>query len=215
MDAVIQAGGAPVLLPAVGDKKTLDRIESAINGLLLPGGDDISPIHYGQEPHPALEDISPDCDNCQLYIPRRILSQERPKPILAICRGAQLLNVAAGGTLHQDVPSQIANPIQHRQISNTSLAQHTIHIRSGSILHTIFGTERIRSNSYHHQSIDRIADGFVVSAESSDGVIEAIEMPGAPFVVGVQCHPEALCEVEPAYQNLFRRFVSAISSHGS
>ena len=215
VNAVIQAGGVPILLPAVEDVKSLDRIESAIDGLLLPGGDDISPVHYGQEPHPALGDLSPECDESQLHITRRILAQDRPKPVLAICRGAQLLNVAAGGTLFQDIPSQIQNPIQHRQVSHTSVALHTIHIKTGSILHTVFGSELIQSNSYHHQAIDRIANGFVLSAESSDGVIEAIEMPGAPFVLGIQCHPEALCEVDPIYQTLFGEFVMATISHKS
>ena len=212
VEAVIQAGGAPVLLPAVGHENTLDRIESLIDGLLLPGGDDIAPHHYGQEPHPALGDISPACDDSQLYLTRLILSRKRPKPVLAICRGAQLLNVAAGGTLFQDIPSQLEKPLQHRQVSNTSLASHTIHIRQDSRLHALFGTVEIRTNSYHHQAIDRIADGFVVSAETSDGVIEGIERPDAPFVIGLQCHPEALCGSDPTYRDLFSRFVSAAAT---
>lgn len=214
VDAIVRAGGAPILIPSVAQDEVIESVLDSLDGLLLPGGDDPAPETFGQEPVPGLGDIDPDRDASELALIRRILN-ERPLPILAICRGIQILNVAAGGTLIQDIPAQVESPIQHRQRSFGPVATHTVHIEPGTRLHGIFGAGSIRTNTYHHQAVDRVADGFVVSARAEDGIIEGLERPGDPFIVGVQCHPESLAPVDHRFQKLFDDFIKAVlgSSH--
>jgi len=208
VDALVRAGAAPVLIPALGEAEVVSRLFSALDGLLLPGGDDPSPETFGQEPAPGLGDIDPDRDKAELALCNHALQSELP--ILGICRGIQILNVAAGGTLIQDIPTQAPSPIQHRQRSFGPVATHTIHIEPHTRLHEIFGGGRIRTNTYHHQAIGRVADGFIVSARSEDGIIEGLERKGNPFILGVQCHPESLAPVDPRFQKLFDDFVKAV-----
>ena len=211
VDALLRAGAAPVLIPAAGDADAIDRILQSLDGLLLPGGDDPAPETFDQEPHPGLGDIDPDRDAAELALLKRVLASDPPLPILAICRGIQILNVAAGGTLIQDIPSQVPGAVQHRQNSLGPVTTHTVNVEPGTRLHGIFGADRLRTNTYHHQAVDRVAQGFTVSARAQDGVIEGMERPGEPFIVGVQCHPESLAAVDPRFQNLFDAFVRAAS----
>lgn len=209
VDALIRAGATPLLIPATSNPDIVEPILDALDGLLLPGGDDPAPETFGQEPAPDLGDIDPERDTVELALISRILT-DRTMPVLGICRGIQLLNVAAGGTLIQDIPSEVPGALQHRQKSFAPVATHTIHIESNTRLHHIFGADRIRTNTYHHQAVGTVADGFVVSARSEDGVIEALERPGDPFTVGVQCHPESLAAVDARFQKLFDDFVEAV-----
>ena len=130
-------------------------------------------------------------------------------PVLTICRGIQILNVAAGGSLIQDIPSQVPNALQHRQSSTAPVATHTLYLASGTGLREILGADEIRTNTHHHQAVDRVAEGFRVSARAADGIVEGLEKPDARFMVGIQCHPERLAVKYPLFQRLFDAFVAA------
>ena len=177
--------------------------------LLLSGGSDIAPAYFGQEPHPALGDIDPERDAAEVSLLQRAFDSEDPMPVLAICRGIQVLNVAAGGTLIQDIPSQVPAALQHRQSTSAPVVTHTVYLTPGTRLCGILETDEIRTNTHHHQAVDRVADGFRVSARAADGIVEGLEKPDARFIVGVQCHPERLAVKYPPFQRIFDAFIAA------
>lgn len=169
---------------------THDVLPAALDecdGLLLTGGVDVDPNEYGETPHPTVE-LDPARDDFELALARMAIS--RDLPLLAICRGSQVLNVAAGGSLIQDLPSQHASTIGHSIVEPKNAIAHDVAIEPGTCLSVLVGAPSIAVNSRHHQAVKGTAPGFVVSATSPDGVIEAIEKPGAAFCVGVQWHPE-------------------------
>jgi putative glutamine amidotransferase len=157
------------------------------DGLLLTGGVDVDPAEYGEAPHPTVE-LDPARDDYELALAR--LAIEKDMPLLAICRGSQVLNVAAGGSLIQDLPSQHPGAIGHAVTESKDAIAHDVAIAPGTCLSVLLGSPTIAVNSRHHQSVKDAAPGFVVSATSPDGVVEAIERPDATFCVGVQWHPE-------------------------
>lgn len=191
-EAIQRAGGRAVLL-------ALDPIDAlhphevigTLDGLILPGGADIDPAHYGHEPHRALGPTDPDLDAVQLALARAAL--EADLPLLGICRGMQVLNVAAGGTLHQHLPDLLDGSEEHRRVPGT-LDEHNAHavdVEPGSLAELAAGPNPM-TRSHHHQAVDAVGDGFVVTARhSEDGLIEAIEAPAATYCLGVQWHPEA------------------------
>lgn len=205
--AIEQVGGVPLLLPLVESERAMVDMLSTIDGLLLTGGVDVDPQWYGQEPKPALGTVDPDRDALERKLTQDAL--ERDLPILAICRGIQALNVFAGGTLYQDIRTEIGDSVNHAQHATGPLATHTIEVEPGTKLHTILGCERLKVNSHHHQAVDRVAPGFVISARALDDVIEGIEHPRKRFIVGVQCHPETIWEKYPVFRRLFDAFVQA------
>jgi len=187
VESVARAGGESLLLEPTDDPSaSLDRID----GLLLTGGADVDPAEYGEPPHPSVE-IDAARDAFEIPLTRAALA--RAMPLLAICRGVQVLNVAAGGTLVQDIPTAITSDLNHSLEVPKDAVAHSVDILPGSRLAGIVtGTpaQACAVNSRHHQSVGVVARPFVVSAVSPDGVIEAIEQPDAPFCVGVQWHPE-------------------------
>jgi putative glutamine amidotransferase len=211
VDAVIAAGGAPVALPIGLSGEPLTAIYEMLDGLLLPGGDDVAPELYGHERHPALGAVNDARDALELEVARRALADDLP--ILGICRGIQLLAVAAGGTLYQDIPSEIEQYLGHdvREHGRDHLS-HDLQIEAGSRLAQVLGTTTTRVNSFHHQAVQQVPDGFQVSARAGDGVIEAIESHSHDFVLGVQCHPEGIWRTSaPEFAGLFAAFVGAAS----
>lgn len=202
--AIEHAGGTPILLPLVKDNSCIADFPDLIDGLLLSGGVDVDPCHYGEEPQPQLGRIDVDKDRVEMWLINRAL--EIDLPILGICRGIQVLNVTAGGTLYQDIP---ANTLKHRQDAPRSYPTHTIDIQAGSRLTAIIGQSKVRVNSFHHQAVREAAPGFVISAVTSDGVIEGIESAHHSFVIGVQFHPENMWQNNPPIINLFVAFVNA------
>jgi putative glutamine amidotransferase len=167
-----------------------DPLPSALadcDGVLLTGGVDVDPKEYGETPHPTVE-LDPQRDDYELALAR--IAIERDMPLLAICRGSQVLNVAAGGSLIQDLPSQHSSAIQHSLTESKSAIAHDVAIQPGTCLSVLLGAPTIAVNSRHHQSVKDAAPGFVISATSPDGVVEAIERKDASFCVGVQWHPE-------------------------
>lgn len=194
--AVRKAGGIPVVLPVTDDLEIISRMVEAIDGLILTGGEDLDPLlWYGEEPLPAMGTIVPIRDFFDIHLARTAVKQGIP--VLGICRGEQTLNVAFGGTLYQDIPSQVrsATPVKHNQKAPREYGSHTITVTPGTVLHGILKDvlekdNTFRVNSYHHQAVKDVAPGFKVSAYARDGVPEAIEMVGNPNVLGVQFHPE-------------------------
>ncbi|QZT33498.1 gamma-glutamyl-gamma-aminobutyrate hydrolase family protein [Caldalkalibacillus thermarum TA2.A1] len=211
VDAVVQAGGLPFLLPNLWDASCIPEMARELDGLLLTGGGDIDPTLFGEEPHPKLGTITPRRDFFEYHLIRLFLEQN--KPVLAICRGCQILNVAAGGDMYQDIGAQHKQKIlQHTQLAPRAHASHYVQIEQNSLLFSIIGKERIKVNSFHHQAIRRPAPGFEVSGWASDGVIEAFESKCHRFILGIQWHPECMAVqgVQDALK-LFRAFVHAAS----
>ncbi len=202
--AALQAAGAtPILVPL--DIRDLDGLEFA-DGLLLPGGVDVNPTAYGALAHPTSE-WDDRVDDLEFRLARWAL--ERKLPILGICRGLQVLNVALGGTLIQDLPSQRPEGVQHpRQGPRFSLTHH-LSLVAGCRLAAVVGEDEVRVNSLHHQGVDRLAPGLTPSARAEDGLIEGVEMEGDEWVVAVQFHPEELFSTQPYAARLFESFVAA------
>jgi putative glutamine amidotransferase len=208
--SVTLAGGAPVLIPLDLGLPAWRSIYQRLDGLLLPGGVDIAPALYGEEPHPRLGKVSDPLDEAELVLARWALADGMP--LLGVCRGIQTLNVAAGGTLYQDLPSQFPNVLAHSctppDYPPTHRA-HAVHVQPDSRLASILDAQETMVNSRHHQAVKDLAKGFVVSARAPDGVIEGIESEGGRFAVGIQWHPENLAEDDPQMLALFEALVYA------
>jgi len=193
VDIVLDAGGVPVLLPpVVGSAHAVDRVDA----VLLSGGRDVAPDRYGAAPHPATGVTHPDRDGAELAVLDRAL--ELGLPVLGVCRGAQALNVARGGTLHQHVAG-------HRQSEPATTPTHAVALAPSSRLAQIAGATELVVNSFHHQAVDAPGAGLRVVGRASDGGVEAIEDTARPFVIGVQWHAETL----PAHAPLFAALVAA------
>ena len=210
VESVIKAGGVPVILPILSDEESIRRQIELLDGVILSGGVDINPLLYNEEPSPKLGYIFPDKDTFDLLIVK--IACELNKPILAICRGHQILNIAFGGTLYQDLSDMEGCYIKHQQQTKDGAATHTIDITPNSILHSILGSS-IVTNTFHHQAIKDLAPGFKVTAYSKDNVIEAIEQCDKKFVVGVQFHPEIMTAYNDKNMfKLFKAFITASSN---
>ena len=212
VNAVLAAGGIPIVLPPQDDHTSplLDRI----HGLLLSGGADIDPAAYGEsEPHSATYGVHPLRDRFEFALLREALARELP--ILCICRGIQVLNVALGGTLYQDIADQYGRQINHRQEElgiDAAEPGHQVAITPGSVLEEIVGRSALGVNSFHHQAIKTVAPELEVAGRAEDGLVEAVALPGPSFVLGVQWHPELMCHRHPAHLALFERLVAAARS---
>ena len=190
IQAITRFGGIPIVLPNM-EKGITDSIANLIDGLLLTGGGDIDPTLFGEEPHQALGSIVPERDEFEVDLIKKILAQN--KPILGICRGAQILSIALGGDMYQDIYTQSEGKLlQHDQKAPRTHASHFVQVSKDSVLRNVVGEERFKVNSFHHQAVRNIPDGFRVSGLSSDGIIEAFESEFHPFVMGIQWHPESL-----------------------
>lgn len=186
---VIEGGGIPIVIPTTGDIEIIKEQLNLIDGLILSGGPDINPIYYGEDFKEKIGVISPERDDNEIKILKEFLKTE--KPILGICRGHQLLNVYFGGTLYQDLSYFEMEPLKHRQDLYPELEIHNVAIEKNSILEKLYG-ESIRTNSFHHQAINKLGEGFKVIAKSSDGIVEAIEKIDHKFCLGIQWHPEMM-----------------------
>ena len=209
--AVETAGGLPFVLapgrpedaPALA-AEYLDRVQA----LVLSGGADIDPALYGEARHPTVKRVYPERDAFELALCREAL--RRDMPILAICRGHQLLNVATGGTLVQDIASQVKAAAVHDPDQERWERCHDVALLPGTRLREILGQERVAVNSFHHQAVKVMGQGLVLSARGcDDGVIEGMEMPDRKFVIGVQWHPESFWDRPPGFQPLFQALVNA------
>jgi putative glutamine amidotransferase len=208
VQAVLAAGGLPILLPAVKGEERRMAYTQHLHGLLVPGSPaDVDPAYYGEEPHPRLGPVNPLRTDFEIQLMRLALARELP--VFGICGGAQVLNVALEGSLYQDIPSQVPKAYKH---SGASERAHTVDIVPNTRLAAILGMQEMRVNSLHHQAVKVPGQGLVASASARDGVIEAVELSGQPFVVGVQWHPERLFAEDEAAQRLFSAFVQAAAA---
>jgi putative glutamine amidotransferase len=205
--SVEQAGALPLVLPPTrpGDAaELLDRVQA----LLMTGGSDVDPDLYGQAPHPRLGSVFRGRDEFELALCREAL--ERDLPLLGICRGIQVLNVATGGTLVQDIPSQLETAVGHDSPGERRTIAHDVRILPGTRLREILGKDTVAVNSFHHQAVKDLGRGLVVSGLcGGDGVVEAVEAPDRRFAVGVQWHPESFWR-ERTFHTLFAALVEVI-----
>jgi putative glutamine amidotransferase len=210
IDAVIKAGGTPFLLPVTDNKDVLRQLYEKCDGILLSGGNDIDPSLYGAEKVFTGKSISNKRDKQELKFFKWALEDD--KPVLGICRGLQLMNIALGGSLHQDILTNIPGSQDHEISAHQKDFSHIAHrlkIEPKSRLKQILNVDTIDTNALHHQAIDRLGKDLVPVAYAEDGVIEAVELPGKRFVIGVQSHPESLeATTEPLWFKLFQVFVN-------
>jgi len=214
-EGVLRAGGVPVIVPYNLDEESLQILFDRLDGLLLSGGGDIDPEIYGEPAHPATNEIEIDRDRVELALARWVV--EKAKPFLAICRGIQVLNVALGGTLIQDIPSEMPDALEHsfeRGIVERGYHAHPVKIAANSRLAQVMQTEIVQTNSWHHQAIKQAASKLQVTAYAPDGVIEAVEVPERRFAIGVQWHPEWMFEHQPEHRRLFEGLVAASTDDG-
>ncbi len=208
--AIEAAGGMVVALGQTHPPALITRRLDDLDGVLLPGGIDVAPVFYNESEDERLEQTDAALDQFEF----RILDHARRNqlPIFGICRGHQLLNVYYGGSLIQDIPTQHESdtPVIHRTPARgKGWATHPVTLMPGTILHETLRKDRIETNSSHHQAVKRLAEGFIVSARGDDGIIEAIERPGAIFIVGVQWHPERMVAMDEGMRRLFDSFIAA------
>jgi putative glutamine amidotransferase len=210
--AVERAGGIPVLLPPHLSEQARAALWERIDGVLLTGGGDIDPARFDEPAHPTVADVSPLRDALELELVGRALDAQ--VPLFAICRGLQVLNVALGGTLYQDLPTDMPGPINHSQSAPRHEATHAVKVMGeGTRLGSIFGASELEVNSFHHQAIKRLGRGLRDVAWAPDGVIEGVEMDGPDrFVIAVQWHPEDLVERDASARGLFAALTRAAAA---
>jgi putative glutamine amidotransferase len=211
--AVQAAGGIPLLLTPHFTPEVQAALWQRLDGVILTGGGDIEPARFGEPRHPSVDDVSPARDELELGLTRRAVTDD--VPLFAICRGIQVLNVALGGSLVQDLPSEWPNALVHSQKAPRHEPAHPVKVMGeGTRLGRVLGSLEVEVNSMHHQAIKRLGDGLREVAWAPDGVIEGVEMAGDDrFVLGVQWHPEELVGHDQAARNLFAAIVDAARRH--
>ena len=210
--ALEKSGGLPLILATLEPGKAEDYL-NMLNGLLLSGGGDVDPCYFGEEPLPGCGEITPQRDAVEMKLVS--LAIQRDMPVLAVCRGIQVLNIACGGDIYQDLARRNGDCLQHWQKARDYHPTHDVGLVPETLLDHIFcGTKSIRVNSFHHQAIRRPGAGIQITASSSDGIIEAVEMKDRSFILGVQWHPEALSlSGRKGGQELFDAFLQAASRY--
>jgi putative glutamine amidotransferase len=206
--AIEEAGGVAVTLPA--QPEAVPDLIAALDALILTGGGDIDPVHYGQSLHPATRSIDPDRDRFELDLAR--MAVERGLPLLGICRGIQVLNVALGGALIQDIPDQVPAALVHQTPEDVPIATHHVRVQPNSRLAALIQSTGLLTNSDHHQAIQSPAPVLRAVAWSQDGVVEAVESTDQAFIIGVQWHPELLFRDAEPHRHLFVGLVEACAN---
>lgn len=210
IQSIRYSGGVPLILPLIRSDRILKEYLTLCDGFLFCGGDDITPLLFGQEPKNGNGKTNITLDLFQIRLMKQLLPTK--KPFLSICRGMQVFNVACGGNIFQDLSLRHETHFNHMQQSfSRNEISHKITVHSGTQLKQYIGSN-LYVNSYHHQSLDKIGNGLIVSATASDGVVEAIEMPSHPFAIGVQWHPESMYRTSPEMRELFGNLILRASA---
>ena len=203
-----EVGGIPLILPPIPSQSGLRRILQRLDGVLISGGNfDIHPSYYGEKPVRALGVIKKERTEFELELVDLALNQNLP--LLGICGGAQAINVALGGSLYQDIATQLPNAAKHEQGAKRDEGGHPIMIHSGTHLRQIVQRQTMEVNTTHHQAVRKVGKGLVVNATAEDGLIEGLESSNHSFVLGVQWHPEILACKDPCQRRIFSSFISA------
>lgn len=205
LKALEAAGAIPLVTPPLNPGLALALLER-VDGICLSGGPDLDPSVYGEAAHPATGPVETELDAFELALTQG--ADALGLPILAICRGMQLLNVARGGSLHQHLPELVSGEIDHRQVAPGAQPTHAVELHDHSHMASVLRLERAEVNSFHHQAVDRLGDGLLVAGRAPDGTVEAIEASDRDFVLGVQWHAESLI-ARPEQAALFQAFVDA------
>jgi len=213
-EAIEAAGGVPVHLSLIPSPEYISAVVDGLDGILLPGSDsDVDPLKYGAEPHPKLGTVQPIKDETDLLVLGEV--ETRRLPLFAICFGMQVLNVSRGGTLVQDIGSQLPKAIKHEQGAPRDRPSHSIRVAESGLFSSLVGNAKTLVNSHHHQAIEELGRELLAVAWASDGLIEAVEDSRPErFVVGVQWHPELGWKQDKLSQELFRAFIEAARNHG-
>ena len=200
-DAIIRSGGIPLIFPYTFDHEALREMIDQCDGVVIPGGVDVDPRYFGEDPHPEIGEIDYEFDRVQMMA--LAYMEQKKIPVLGICRGCQIMNVYTGGSIYQDLAADYEGTlIRHAQKEKRSYAAHRIQIEPDSQLCRLLGTSSIYTNTLHHQAIHKVGKGFRVVARTSDGVVEAIEHENGIWM-GTQWHPEELVDTVPEMSNLF------------
>lgn len=208
-EAIIQCGAVPVLIPVTEEKSVWVEYLDICDGIILSGGPDVDAGYFGQNNMPYSREISPIRDSMELFLVQQALTVN--KPLLGICRGIQVINIAAGGSIFQDIYAENNSDIkliQHSQMAPRWHQIHSIGIVNSTCLHGVFRRESLKVNSFHHQAVREVAPGFIINASSEDGIIEAISNENKKFALGVQWHPENLWRKDKFHLKLFERLVA-------
>ena len=206
LDSIVLAGGIPLILPHPCGAGDVRAVAEKLDGILFTGGGDADPALYGEEMLPECSEPDRDRDSFELELFRT--AADLGLPILGICRGCQMINVAMGGSLVQDIPSCVPGAIPHYQTEDGSESSHSVDIAKDSLLYGIIGKEHLEVNSFHHQAVKVPAAGLKVSAASPDGITEAVEGSRGSFLLGVQWHPEHMSAIREDMLRIFEAFVS-------
>jgi putative glutamine amidotransferase len=210
-EVVAHAGASPVLIPLLEHDAALRGTYDACDGILIPGGVDMDPATYGERPHEKLGNIDPLRDRVELQLARWAIADR--KPLLGLCRGLQVINVAAGGSLYQDIEAEYPDAIRHDYFPTHGFARdhlaHEVTVVPTSRLRSLVDLGQLPVNSMHHQGVKRIGQGLAPCARSADGLVEGLESPDGQFLIGVQWHPEVFEATDPHTRGLFRGFVEA------
>jgi len=207
MKGIEEAGGIPVMLPLTTDADMIGRLAETFDGFLFTGGQDIDPTLYGEEKRELCGAACAERDQLEMELFRHVI--ELDKPAFGICRGIQMMNVALGGTLYQDIPSEKISPLTHSQKPPYNVPVHRVNILPDTLLYQIVQADSLRVNSYHHQGIKQLSDQLIPAAYAEDGLTEAVILPGKKFVLAVQWHPEYMYKSDPYSLRLFQEFVQA------
>ncbi|AEY68057.1 gamma-glutamyl-gamma-aminobutyrate hydrolase family protein [Clostridium sp. BNL1100] len=208
-EAIIQCGGLPVIIPVTEEKSAWVEYLDICSGFILSGGPDIDAAYFGKGNMPYANEISPIRDSMEIFLTQQAIAMD--KPILGICRGCQIMNIAAGGSIYQDIYVECSEGntlLKHSQQAPRWFQIHDVNIYKPSCLYNVFGKDSLKVNSFHHQAVSEVAPGFTVNACSQDGIIEAISNENKKFVLSVQWHPENLWRKDRTHLKLFERLVS-------
>lgn len=210
--ALLRAGATPVLIPLGLSKPDLQALTERLDGILFSGGGDIHPSRYESQPHPMVDEVDEDRDRVEIEVARA--AAREGKPFFGICRGLQVINVALGGSLYEDLLDQRPGSLRHQYYPERArdYLAHSVKVEPGSRLHEILAEPVVQVNSLHHQGVRRLASGLTPGAHAPDGLLESIELTGHPFGLAVQWHPECLPD-DPAMHRLFKAFVEAAVNH--